>query len=91
MSFQLSVERLVQVPLTEGQLFALNNLFSDMDDFGIGGPESSIEASRLLHHLNRGEYQIACAELGKWCRIDGRVSDHFMKKRRMDQALFLKE
>lgn len=82
--------RLVKVPLTQGQFsalvsFAFNcGLDEDEDKIAEGLGDST-----LLAKLNRGDYIGAAEEFPKWNKANGRVLKGLVKRRKLEQELFL--
>jgi lysozyme len=65
MQFEAAIERLVRVPLSEGQFGAL---VSWAFNVGVG----AVQNSTLLRRLNNGEYESVPTELARWNK--GRVN-----------------
>ena len=80
---QRAVDRLVKVPLNQNQFDALVSFV-----FNIG--EGAFAASTLLRQLNKGRYQEAAAEFMRWIHAGGKRLDGLIRRRRAEQALFLK-
>lgn len=83
------VDRLVKVPLTEGQRdalisFAFNvGLDEDTDDVAEGLGDST-----LLKVLNMGWYDAAADEFKKWNRSGGKVLNGLTRRRKAEEDLF---
>src|SRR6185312_7091660 len=60
------VNRLVKVPLTQGE-------FDALVDFAFNLGVGALEHSTLLRLLNQGDYQGAAGEFEKWDKAGGRV------------------
>lgn len=75
------VDRLVKVPLTQGQYDALVSLV-----FNIGG--TNFAKSSLLADLNSGNYRMAHARFDGWVRSNGRISKGLVRRRNEEQDLF---
>ena len=84
-----AVERLVTVPLTDGQYGALVsfcfNLGPDEDDDTV--PEG-LGDSTLLRKLNSGDYEGAHREFAKWNKAGGVVLNGLVRRRAAEAALF---
>lgn len=79
---ELSVSRLIRVPLTDGQFDALVSF-----TFNLGG--GALQRSTLRSKLNRGEYDDAALEFPKWVYAVGRILPGLVKRRKAEQDLFL--
>ena len=77
----------VQVPVSEDQQAALLCWAVDVRA-GISGPEDRLEDSGVVRCLNRGEYQLAGAELIKWCFRGNHVDKAALERRRTEQRHF---
>jgi lysozyme len=75
------VERLIKVPVTQGQFDALVSLA-----FNCG--VDAVARSTLLRKLNKGDPGGAAAEFAKWNRAKGVVLAGLVKRRAAEQALF---
>lgn len=75
------VDRLVKVPLTQGQYDALVSLV-----FNIG--EGNFAGSSLLRELNRGNYDEARVRFMDWIKSNKRVSNGLIKRRTAEQKMF---
>lgn len=76
-----TVNRLVKVPLTQGQFDALTSLV-----FNIGG--GNFRKSSLLARLNRGDYDGARAAFDLYTRSKGRVLPGLVRRRDGEQVLW---
>ncbi len=79
--YESAVARLVKVPLTDNQFAALTSFC-----FNVG--PGALEKSTLLKHLNRGDYEDAQAQFGKWIRAGSRVLSGLVRRRAAEAALF---
>ena len=75
------LNRLVNVPVSEGQYIALLSLA-----FNVGA--SAIKKSTLLFHLNHGRYEDAAAEFDKWIYAGGKMSEGLKRRRAAERSLF---
>lgn len=75
------LNRLVNVPVSEGQYIALLSLA-----FNIGA--TALKKSTLLFHLNHGLYDEAAEEFDKWIYASGKVSEGLKRRRAAERALF---
>lgn len=75
------LNRLVHVPVSEGQYIALLSLA-----FNVGA--SAIKKSTLLFHLNHGRYEDAAAEFDKWIYAGGKLSEGLKRRRAAERSLF---
>lgn len=84
------VERLVTVPLTQGQFDALvsfvYNAGADIDKDTIA---EGLGDSTLLKKLNAGDVAGAAEEFLKWTRSGGKVLGGLVRRRQAERALFL--
>ena len=80
--FEGYVDRLVKVPLTQGQFDALVSFTYNL------GP-GALEKSTLLDQLNRGDYDSAAEQFGRWVFAGGRKLEGLAKRRAAEKALFL--
>jgi lysozyme len=76
-----AVIRLVQVPLTEGELAALTDFVYNL---GAG----SLAPSTLLKLLNAGDYAGAAQQLPLWDHAGGKVLAGLLARRQAELALF---
>lgn len=79
--FGAAVDRLVTVPLTEGQRMALVSL-----TYNIG--EGALSQSTLLRLLNKGDYAGAAAEFPRWNKSKGRVLPGLVRRRAAERSMF---
>lgn len=79
--FEGYVDRLVTVPLTQGQFDALVAWTYNL------GP-GALEKSTMLRRLNAGDYAGAAAELERWSRAGGQVLAGLVRRRAAERALF---
>lgn len=75
------VDRLIRVPLTQGQYDALVSLV-----FNIGGP--NFEQSSLPGLLNAGKYDEACERFAGFNKSAGKVSRGLVRRRAAEQVMF---
>ncbi|MDC9592489.1 lysozyme [Xenorhabdus sp. IM139775] len=77
-----AIERLVKVPITQGQFDALCSFIFNL---GIG----NFTHSTLLKKLNAGDYQGAAGEFLKWDRANGKELTGLCMRRESEQKTFL--
>lgn len=75
------LNRLVNVPVREGQYIALLSLA-----FNVGA--TAVKKSTLLLHLNHGRYDEAAAEFDKWVYVGGKVIEGLKRRRAVERRLF---
>lgn len=75
------LNRLVNVPVSEGQYIALLSLA-----FNVGA--SAIKKSTLLFHLNHKRYDEAAEEFDKWIYAGGKPSEGLKRRRAAERKLF---
>ncbi|WP_255989916.1 lysozyme [Chitinolyticbacter albus] len=80
--FEAGVGRAVTVPLNQNQFDALVSF-----SYNLG--LANLQHSTLLRRLNAGHYDEAAQEFPKWCRAGGKVLPGLVKRRSMEQTLFL--
>lgn len=80
------VSTMVEIPLLGCQREALISLVADVV---VGRIDGDIEGSKLLRHVNAGEFQLASAEFPKWCLCNRRIMPKMLEKRKAEQELFL--
>ncbi len=80
-AFELGVERLVDVPLTQNQFDAL---VSFAFNCGLG----ALQKSTLLRKLNAGQYDAVPAELMKWTRAGGKEVAGLVRRRRAEAKMW---
>ncbi|CDH23141.1 lysozyme [Xenorhabdus bovienii] len=76
------IQRVVKVPLTQGQFDALCSFIFNL---GVG----NFIHSTLLKKLNLADYQGAAEEFLKWDRADGRVLADLRVRRASEQKMFM--
>jgi len=76
-----AVQRLVKVPLTQGQ-------FDALVDFCFNLGQGRLAASTLLESLNAGQYADAAAELLRWDRAGAHESPALKARRQAELALW---
>ena len=79
--FESAVNRLVRVPMSQGQFDALVSFA-----FNVG--EGALAKSTLLRKLNAGDYSGAAQEFKRWNRGGGRVLAGLVKRREAEATLF---
>ena len=77
-----AVNRLVKVPLSQGQFDALVDFV-----FNLGA--GAFEKSTLLKLLNAGKYEDARNEFAKWNKAGGKVLDGLSKRRKAEADMFV--
>lgn len=80
--FELRVDKLVTVPLTQGQYDALVSF-----TYNLG--EGNLKSSTLLKKLNSKDYEGAALEFPKWNRAAGKVLNGLIKRRAAEQKMFM--
>lgn len=80
--FERAVERLVEVPINQGQFDALVS-------FAYNVGEGNFAKSTLLRRLNSGDSQGAAEQFGRWVNAGGKVLQGLVKRRAAERALFL--
>lgn len=75
------LNRLVNVPVSEGQYIALLSLA-----FNVGA--SAVKKSTLLFQLNHKRYDEAASEFDKWIYAGGKVSEGLKRRRAAERKLF---
>jgi lysozyme len=78
-----AINKLVIARLNQNQY---DSLCSFIFNIGTG----AFERSRLLHKLNRGDYEGAADEFRSWVFVEKRVSDILVKRRERERELFLR-
>ncbi|MDE9454177.1 lysozyme [Xenorhabdus bovienii] len=78
----VEIQRIVKVPLTQGQFDALCSFIFNL------GIDNFIH-STLLKKLNLADYQGAAEEFLKWDRADGRVLADLRIRRASEQKMFM--
>lgn len=79
--FEVAVNGLVQVPLTQAQYDALISLAFNI---GVG----AFTQSTLLRKLNTGDYEGAANEFLRWTRGGGKILGALVKRRKRERELF---
>lgn len=79
--FEGYVNRLVKVPLTQGQFDAL---VSFVYNLGAG----NLSSSTLLRLLNAGDYAGAAAQFERWNKAGGKTLAGLVRRRAAERALF---
>lgn len=79
--FEVGVERLARVPLTQGQFDALVSFAFNV---GLG----ALENSTLLRKLNAGDYAAAALEFMRWDKAGGRRLAGLTRRRAAEAAMF---
>ena len=80
--FERDVERLVEVPMTQGQFDALVSFA-----FNVG--TNNLKGSTLLKVFNNGGEKYAAQEFSKWVFAAGKVLPGLVKRRESERSLFL--
>ena len=80
--FEIGVERLSKVSLSQGQFDALVSFSFNV---GLG----NFQSSTLRSKLNRSDYEGAADEFWKWRRAGGRILQGLVKRRADEKALFI--
>lgn len=75
------VNRVVSVPLTQGQ-------FDALVDFVYNLGSGNFQSSTLMRKLNAGDYSGAALEFPKWNHTNGVVVSGLTRRRLAEQALF---
>ncbi len=76
------VNRLVKVPLTQGQYDALVSF-----TFNLGA--GNLMKSTLLRLLNAGDYAGAAGQFERWVKSGGKVTAGLVKRRKEEKEMFL--
>ncbi|MFP0401323.1 lysozyme [Acinetobacter nosocomialis] len=82
--FEVAINKLVKVPLTQNQFDALVSL-----TYNIGS--GAFNNSTLLKKLNKGDYQGAADQFLVWNKAGGKVMKGLVRRREAERALFLKK
>lgn len=77
----IAVNRLVKVPLTQGQ-------FDALVDFTFNLGAGNLQNSTLLRRLNERNYTAAAMEFLRWNRAGGKVLTGLTRRRLAEQQLF---
>jgi lysozyme len=75
------INRLVKVPLTQGQFDALVDF-----DFNLGG--DALTNSTLLRKLNKGDFEGAAKEFERWDMAGGKHLAGLFRRRKAEEDLF---
>lgn len=78
-----NINKLVKVPLTQGQFDALVSF-----EFNIG--YGAFKDSTLLRLLNAGKYRESAEQFTRWVYSGGKISAGLQKRREEEKRLFLK-
>lgn len=78
-----AVQRLVRVPLTQGQYDAFVSFV-----FNVG--ESRFASSTMLKLLNQGQHTAACNQLPKWVYASGKKLNGLITRRDKEKAICLR-
>ena len=81
-SFEHDVNRLVKVPLTQGQFDALVS-------FAYNLGSGSLSRSTLLRKLNAGDYPGAADQFPLFCNAGGKKSNGLVRRRAAEREVFL--
>lgn len=81
--FERAVEKLVKVPLSDGQFAALVSFA-----FNVG--EGALQKSTLLKKLNAGNYDAVPGELAKWVNAGGKKVQGLVNRRAAEAGLWAK-
>lgn len=81
-TYERAVARNVRVPLTDNQFAALVSF-----TYNLG--EGALKSSTLLKKLNKGDYQGASKEFGKWVKAGGKKLKGLVDRREAERQLFL--
>lgn len=79
--FEAAIERLVRVPLSDGQFGALVSWA-----FNVG--EGAAARSGLIRRLNKGEYDAVPGELARWNKAAGKVVPGLSNRRAAEAGLW---
>ena len=82
--FERAVDRLIKVPLTQGQYDSLVSF-----SFNLGS--GALQSSTLRRKLNRSEYESAADEFPKWVFAGGRKLKGLIRRRYAERELYLSE
>jgi lysozyme len=80
--FEQGVERLIKVPLTQGQFDALVSFSFNV---GLG----NLQNSTLRMKVNRGDFEGASEQFLVWTKAGGKVLKGLVTRRTDEQALFI--
>jgi lysozyme len=79
---ELSIKKLVKVPLTSNQFSALVSF-----TYNLGA--TNLRASTLLKLLNKKEYDLAALQFARWVYDNGKRLEGLAKRREAERVLFL--
>jgi lysozyme len=79
--FEAAIERLVRVPLSDGQFGALVSWC-----FNVG--DGAAARSSLIRKLNGGDYDAVPAELARWNKVSGKVVPGLANRRAAEAGLW---
>jgi GH24 family phage-related lysozyme (muramidase) len=82
--FEAAVSRLVKVHLTDNQ-------FSALVAFAFNVGDGALAKSTLLELLNQAQYDLAADQFLRWDKAQGKVLAGLTRRRKAEQALFLKK
>ncbi|ARG33970.1 MULTISPECIES: lysozyme [Acinetobacter] len=82
--FEVAINKLVKVPLTQNQFDALASF-----TYNLG--ETNLANSTLLKKLNKSDYQGAADQFLVWNKAGGKVMKGLVRRREAERALFLKK
>ena len=80
--YEGAVNRYVKVPLTQGQ-------FDSVVDFAYNAGAQNLRTSTLLTKLNRGDYDGASREFGRWVYSNGQILKGLVTRREAERKLFV--
>jgi lysozyme len=80
--FEREVDRMVAVPISQGQFDALVSF-----SFNLGS--NALRGSTLLKKLNRGDKDGAAAQFGVWVNAAGKLLPGLVKRRESERKIFL--
>lgn len=81
--YEAAVLRYVKAPINQNQ-------FDALVDFAYNVGAQNLRSSTLLRLLNLGQYSAAASEFGKWAYAAGKKMDGLVKRRKLEQNLFMK-
>lgn len=80
--FEQGVEKLVKVPLTQGEF---NALVSFAYNCGLG----ALQSSTLLRLLNQKKYSLAAEQFLRWNKVNGKEVAGLTRRRNAEKAMFI--
>lgn len=80
--FEREVDRMVTVPISQGQFDALVSF-----SFNLGS--AALRGSTLLKKLNQGDKEGASIQFGAWVKAAGQVLPGLVKRRESERKMFL--